>query len=221
MLALAPGVSPFFLLTRTRMVKDGYKFAAAPLLVGIIAMALHWTWLGGVLIFLGLFVMFFFRDPERTPPQDQDTIVSPADGRIMEVVEESRDAKPGRRISVFLSIFDVHVNRSPVAGRITAIKYRTGKFYAAMRGRASAENEQNSFFVQSERGEVVFTQIAGWVARRIVCWKSVGDSVIRGERVGMIRFGSRMDIWLPEGVEIVVRPGQHVAGGKSVLARWK
>jgi phosphatidylserine decarboxylase len=203
------------------MIKDGYKFAAAPLLIGIVAVLLHWTWLGGVLIFLGLFVLFFFRDPERTPPPDQDTIVSPADGRIMEVVEESRDGKPGRRISVFLSIFDVHVNRSPVAGRITSIEYRTGKFYAAMRGRASTENEQNAFYVQSDRGEVVFKQIAGWVARRIVVWKAAGDSVIRGERVGMIRFGSRTDIWLPEEVEIVVRPGQHVAGGTSVLARWK
>jgi phosphatidylserine decarboxylase len=203
------------------MVKDGYKFAAAPLLIGIVAVLLHWTWFGAVLIFLALFVLFFFRDPERTPPADQDTIVSPADGRIMEVVEESRDGKPGQRISVFLSIFDVHVNRSPVAGRITSIEYRTGKFYAAMRGRASAENEQNSFYVQSERGEVVFKQIAGWVARRIVVWKAAGDSVVRGERVGMIRFGSRMDIWLPEGVEIAIRPGQHVAGGTSVLARWK
>jgi phosphatidylserine decarboxylase len=203
------------------MVKDGFKFAAAPLLIGIVAVLLHWTWFGAVLIFLALFVLFFFRDPERTPPADQDTIVSPADGRIMEVVEESRDGKPGQRISVFLSIFDVHVNRSPVAGRITSIEYRTGKFYAAMRGRASAENEQNSFYVQSERGEVVFKQIAGWIARRIVVWKAAGDSVVRGERVGMIRFGSRMDIWLPEGVEIAIRPGQHVAGGTSVLARWK
>jgi phosphatidylserine decarboxylase len=203
------------------MVKDGYKFAAAPLLIGIVAVLLHWTWFGAVLIFLAFFVLFFFRDPERTPPADQDTIVSPADGRIMEVVEESRDGKPGQRISVFLSIFDVHVNRSPVAGRITSIEYRTGKFYAAMRGRASAENEQNSFYVQSERGEVVFKQIAGWIARRIVVWKAAGDSVVRGERVGMIRFGSRMDIWLPEGVEIAIRPGQHVAGGTSVLARWK
>ena len=203
------------------MVKDGYKFAAVPLLAGVVAAGLHWNWLAGVLIFLGLFVMFFFRDPKRTPPADTDTIVSPADGRVMEVVEESLKGVPGRRISVFLSIFDVHVNRSPVAGRITAIEYRTGKFYAAMRGRASAENEQNAFYVQSDRGEVVFKQIAGWVARRIVCWKSVGDSVIRGERVGMIRFGSRMDIWLPDRVEIVVRPGQHVAGGSSILARWK
>jgi phosphatidylserine decarboxylase len=203
------------------MIKDGYKFAAAPLILGIISLALHWNWLGGVLIFLGLFVLFFFRDPQRTPPPDPDTIVSPADGRVMEIVEESLGARPGRRISVFLSIFDVHVNRSPVAGRITSIEYRTGKFYAAMRGRASAENEQNAFHVVTDRGEVVFKQIAGWVARRIVCWKSVGDSVVRGERVGMIRFGSRMDIWLPEGVEILVLPGQHVAAGSSALGRWK
>jgi phosphatidylserine decarboxylase len=122
------------------MVKDGYKFAAVPLLAGVVAAGLHWNWLAGVLIFLGLFVMFFFRDPKRTPPPDPETIVSPADGRVMEIVEESLKGMPGRRISVFLSIFDVHVNRSPVAGRITAIEYRTGKFYAAMRGRASAEN---------------------------------------------------------------------------------
>jgi phosphatidylserine decarboxylase len=203
------------------MVKDGYKFAAAPLLLGAIALMVHWIWLGGVLVLLGLFVLYFFRDPERTPPADPETIVSPADGRVMEVVEESLGGNPGLRISVFLSIFDVHVNRSPVAGRITAIEYRTGKFHAAMRGRASAENEQNVFHVSSEHGEVVFKQIAGWVARRIVCWKSVGDTVIRGERVGMIRFGSRMDIWLPDRVEILVRPGQHVAAGASVLARWK
>ena len=203
------------------MVTDGYKFAAAPLLLGAIAFGLHWNWAGGALIFLGLFVLFFFRDPQRTPPADPETIVSPADGRVMEVVEEPRAGNPGRRISVFLSIFDVHVNRSPVAGRITAIEYRSGKFYAAMRGRASAENEQNAFHVSTDRGEVVFKQIAGWVARRILCWKSVGDSVVRGERVGMIRFGSRMDIWLPDRVEILVRPGQHVAAGASVLARWK
>ncbi|HEY2646673.1 MAG TPA: phosphatidylserine decarboxylase family protein [Candidatus Acidoferrales bacterium] len=203
------------------MVKDGYWFAAPPLLLGIIGVILHWNWIGGILIFLGLFVVFFFRDPERTPPPDPATIVSPADGRVMEVVEESFDGKPGRRISIFLSVFNVHVNRSPVTGRISSINYRTGKFYAAMRGRASAENEQNAFHVQTENGEVIFTQIAGWIARRIVCWKSVGDSVIRGERVGMIRFGSRTDIWLPDPIEILVQPGRFVAGGTSVLARWK
>jgi phosphatidylserine decarboxylase len=203
------------------MVKDGYKFAAPPLLLGVMALAVHWTWLGGALILLGIFVLFFFRDPERTPPSDPDAIVSPGDGRIMEVVDEPRNGNPGRRISIFLSVFDVHVNRSPVAGRITAIEYRSGKFYAAMRGRASEENEQNAFHVSTERGDVVFKQIAGWVARRIICWKSAGDSVTRGERVGMIRFGSRMDIWLPDRVQILVRPGQHVAGGTSILARWK
>jgi phosphatidylserine decarboxylase len=203
------------------MVKDGFKFAAGPLVLGIAAMAIHWFWAGSVFMFLGVFVLFFFRDPERAIPADPETIVSPADGRVMEVVEEPLDGQPGRRISIFLSIFDVHVNRSPVAGKITAIEYRTGKFYAAMRGRASAENEQNAFHVSSERGDVVFKQIAGWVARRIVCWKSVGDSVTRGERVGMIRFGSRMDVWLPDRVEIAVRSGQHVAGGRSILARWK
>jgi phosphatidylserine decarboxylase len=203
------------------MVKDGYKFAAAPLLFGVAALGFHWNWLGAVLLVLGAFVLFFFRDPERTPPSDPDVIVSPADGRVMEVVEEARGDNPGRRISVFLSIFDVHVNRAPVAGRIAAMEYRKGRFNAAMRGRASEENEQNVIHVSSERGEIVFKQIAGWVARRILCWKAVGDSVTRGERVGMIRFGSRVDIWLPDRVEILVRPGQHVAGGSSVLARWR
>jgi phosphatidylserine decarboxylase len=203
------------------MVKDGYKFAAAPLLFGVVALGVHWNWLGAVLLVLGAFVLFFFRDPERTPPSDPDVIVSPADGRVMEVVEEARGDNSGRRISVFLSIFDVHVNRAPVAGRIAAMEYRKGRFNAAMRGRASEENEQNVIHVSSERGEIVFKQIAGWVARRILCWKAVGDSVTRGERVGMIRFGSRVDIWLPDRVEILVRPGQHVAGGSSVLARWR
>jgi phosphatidylserine decarboxylase len=190
-------------------------------LFGAVALGFHWNWLGGVLLVLGAFVLFFFRDPERTPPSDPDVIVSPADGRVMEIVEEARGDNPGRRISVFLSIFDVHVNRAPVAGRIAAMEYRKGRFNAAMRGRASQENEQNVIHVSSERGEIVFKQIAGWVARRILCWKAVGDSVTRGERVGMIRFGSRVDIWLPDRVEILVRPGQHVAGGSSVLARWR
>jgi phosphatidylserine decarboxylase len=203
------------------MVKDGYKFAAAPVLLGVVALGLHWNWLGGVLLVLGAFVLFFFRDPQRMIPSDPDLILSPADGRVMEVVEETRGENAGRRISIFLSIFDVHVNRSPVAGKIAAMEYRKGRFYGAMRGRASKENEQNVIHVSTEHGEVVFKQIAGWVARRILCWKAVGDPVTRGERVGMIRFGSRVDIWLPDRVEILVRPGQHVAGGSSILARWR
>jgi phosphatidylserine decarboxylase len=203
------------------MIKDGYKFAAPPLVLGIVALAFHWHWIGGILLALGAFVLYFFRDPQRTPPSDPDAIISPADGRVMVIVEEAFNGVPGNRISIFLSIFNVHVNRSPIAGRVTGIEYRKGRFYAAMRGRASAENEQNVIHVSNERGEVVFKQIAGWIARRILCWKDVGDSVTRGERVGMIRFGSRVDIWMPDRVEILVRPGQHVAGGSSILARWR
>ncbi len=133
----------------------------------------------------------------------------------MELADESVEGHPGRRISIFLSIWDVHVNRAPMAGRFREVEYRPGRFYNAMRSRASMENEQ------TERGEMVFKQIAGAIARRVVCWKAPGDSVKLGERIGLIRFGSRMDVWLPRDAEILARPGQHVSGGISVLARWR
>ncbi len=139
----------------------------------------------------------------------------------MEIVDEPLGTRPGRRISIFLSIFDVHVNRAPLAGRISKVEYRPGRFLAAMRSRASAENEQNVIHLGTARGEIAFKQIAGWIARRVLCWKSEGDIVAAGERVGMIRFGSRVDIWLPPEAEILVQPGQHVAGGSSILARWR
>lgn len=202
------------------MVKDGYKFASAPFVLGIVALALSRPWLGGALLFLAAFVLYFFRDPERVAPADPAAVVSPADGRVMEIVEEPMGSQPGRRISIFLAIWDVHVNRAPMAGRIQKVEYRPGRFYAAMRSRASAENEQNVVRLSTARGEMMFRQIAGWVARRVLLWKSEGDAVERGERVGMIRFGSRMDVWLPMEAEILVRPGQHVAAGTSILARW-
>jgi phosphatidylserine decarboxylase len=202
------------------MVRDGYKFALPPLLLGVLALFLGWRTPAILLLVLGLFVVYFFRDPERVPPTDPSVVVSPADGRIMEVVKESWDGRAGQRISVFLAVWNVHVNRSPMAGRVTRVEYRPGRFYAAMRSRASLENEQNVIHLETARGEIAFKQIAGWIARRVVCWKSPGDSLSLGERIGMIRFGSRMDVWLPEEAEIVVRPGQHVAGGVSILARW-
>lgn len=202
------------------MVKDGYKFASAPLVLGIVALVLSRPWLGGALLFLAAFVLYFFRDPERVAPADPAAVVSPADGRVMEIVAEPMGSQPGRRISIFLAIWDVHVNRAPMAGRIQKVEYRPGRFYAAMRSRASAENEQNVVRLSTARGEMMFRQIAGWVARRVLLWKSEGDAVERGERVGMIRFGSRMDVWLPMEAEILVRPGQHVAAGTSILARW-
>ncbi|MGD0841034.1 MAG: phosphatidylserine decarboxylase family protein [Candidatus Acidiferrales bacterium] len=208
------------------MVRDGYKFAAPPFLAGLVALgfgfkwAASW-WVGIALLLVAAFVVYFFRDPERVIPGDSAAIVSPADGRVMEVVEESFGGRPGQRISIFLAIWNVHVNRSPMAGRIEQIDYRPGRFYAAMRSRASEENEQNVIRLSTARGDMVFKQIAGWVARRVVCWKRPGDHVATGERIGLIRFGSRMDVWLPEGVEILVEPGKHVAGGSSILARWK
>jgi phosphatidylserine decarboxylase len=202
------------------MVRDGYKFALPPLLLGVTALFLGWRTASVFLLALGLFVVYFFRDPERVPPAEPGVVVSPADGRIMEVVKESWDGRTGQRISIFLAVWNVHVNRSPMAGRITRVQYRPGKFYAAMRSRASLENEQNVIYLETGRGEIAFKQIAGWIARRVICWKSPGDSLSLGERIGMIRFGSRMDVWLPDEAQIVARPGEHVAGGVSILARW-
>lgn len=202
------------------MVKEGYKFAAVPLVLGVVAWLLHGMVTGGLFLLLAAFVLYFFRDPERVAPTDPAAVVSPADGRVLEVVDEPMGSRAGRRISIFLAVWDVHVNRAPLAGRITRVEYRPGRFYAAMRSRASAENEQNVIHLVTQRGEIVFKQIAGWIARRVLCWKAEGDAVARGERVGMIRFGSRVDLWLPAEAEILVRPGQHVKGGSSILARW-
>jgi phosphatidylserine decarboxylase len=211
------------------MIREGYLFSAPLLVVGLALLVLNrfvlekaaWlNWVAGICIFLGAFVLYFFRDPQRMIPPDPATVVSPADGRVVEIVEEAWEGKPGRRISIFLAVWDVHVQRAPVAGTIRRVDYRPGKFFAAMRARASVENEQNVFTVSTPRGEIVFKQIAGWIARRVVSWKSPGDAVTRGERVGMIRFGSRVDVWLPPEAEITVRKGQHVAGGSDILARW-
>lgn len=203
------------------MVSDGYKFAAPPLVLGLLALLPGWHWLAGILLFLGIFVLYFFRDPDRVAPASPDAVVSPADGRVVEVVEESLEGAPGRRISIFLSVWDVHVNRSPVAGTIRRVDYKPGKFYAALRARASLENEQNVIRVSTPHGDMVFKQIAGWIARRVLCWKTAGDTVQLGERIGMIRFGSRTDVWLPLGAEIVVKRGDPVRGGVTLLARWK
>jgi phosphatidylserine decarboxylase len=202
------------------MVRDGYKFVFPLLFAGIVAAAFGWRLTAGVLLLICAAVAFFFRDPERLPPAEAGVVVSPADGRVMEITDEAFQGRPGRRISIFLSIWDVHVNRSPMAGQFREVEYRTGRFYNAMRSRASVENEQNIIHLQTERGEMVFKQIAGAIARRVVCWKAPGDTVKLGERIGLIRFGSRMDVWLPSDAEILARPGQHVAGGVSVLARW-
>jgi len=203
------------------MVRDGYFYAlgliAAAVVVGWFAQPVWAT----VPLALAIFFLWFFRDPERIIPDAAGAVVSPGDGKVTDASIVSVNGEKQARISIFLSVFDVHVNRSPVAGVVREVRYQRGKFLNAMNQTSADQNEQNIVRVEGDGQVVVFKQIAGWVARRIVCWKSVGDSVVRGERVGMIRFGSRMDIWLPDRVEILVRPGQHVAAGASVLARWK
>ncbi len=204
------------------MVKEAYRFAIPPLAAGAVCLFFHWHWAAGILFFLGLFVFYFFRDPERVIPSEPGAVVSPADGHVVVIVEEplGENGPVGRRISIFLSIWDVHVQRAPVAGRIGSVVYKPGKFYAALRAAASEKNEQNVISIVTDRGTLVFKQIAGAIARRVLFWKTEGETVARGERVGMIRFGSRVDIWLPMEAEVSVRRGQMVKGGESVLAKW-
>jgi phosphatidylserine decarboxylase len=202
------------------MVKEGYYFGVPPLVLGGACYLLHWDLAAAVLVFLALFIFSFFRDPERVIPAGAGAVVSPGDGRVVVVTDEEYEGRPGKRISIFLAVWNVHVNRSPAAGTITRMEYRPGKFLAAMRERASVENEQNVFTLSTEAGEMVFKQIAGLIARRVVSWKKVGDKVSRGERIGLVRFGSRVDVWVPREAEILVKLGQNVKGGASVLAKW-
>jgi phosphatidylserine decarboxylase len=204
------------------MVKEGYWFGLPPLVMGGVLVAFGNTLgliVGAVLVFVALFVFYFFRNPDRKIPMEPGVVVSPADGRVVVVKDEENAGRPGKRISVFLAIWNVHVNRSPAAGTIARLEYKPGKFLAAWAEKASLENEQNVFTLSSEYGEIVFKQIAGWVARRVVSWKKTGDTVGRGELVGLVRFGSRVDLWLPEGAEIAVKVGDNVKGGSSVIAR--
>jgi phosphatidylserine decarboxylase len=204
------------------MVKEGFYFGLPPLLAGILALA-FWstrgTVVGVLLILLALFVFSFFRNPDRNVPSEPGVFVSPADGRVVIVKDEEFAGRPGTRVSIFLAVWNVHINRSPAAGTITRLEYKPGKFMAAWAASASLENEQNVFVLASEHGEIMFKQIAGYIARRVVSWKKPGESVARGERIGLMRFGSRMDIWLPEHAEVAVQVGDNVKGGTSVLAR--
>src|ERR1700692_3869628 len=175
------------------MVKEGYYFGLPPLLLGGLFVVLHWWIPGGALIALALFCFSFFRDPEREISSDPGVIVSPADGRVVVITDEENAGRPGTRISIFLAIWNVHVNRSPAAGVITKVDYRPGKFLAAWDPKASIQNEQNIFTLATPQGNIEFKQIAGFIARRVVSWRKPPDTVAKGERVGLVRFGSRVD----------------------------
>lgn len=201
------------------MVPDGYYYALA--LAGAAALV---GWLAGPLwalpaLLLALFFLWFFRDPERAIPDSVGAVVSPADGKVTEVSPVLMNGVPHTRISIFLSVFDVHVNRSPLAGVIREVSYQKGKFLNAMNPASAEHNEQNAVTVEGDGQTVVFKQIAGLLARRIVFNKNVGDRVGRGERVGLIKFGSRVDVLLDAAAALQVKLGDRVKGGSSVLAR--
>jgi phosphatidylserine decarboxylase len=198
------------------MVRDGIYYALAFAAAGTLAFWLGGPWPSAPFFLVGAFCAWFFRDPERALPVGP-VALSPADGRVMSVVSEG-DRQT--RISIFLNIFDVHVNRSPITGIVSDVTYQRGKFLVASRGIASAENEQNIITVRADDGTVVVTkQIAGLIARRIICTKKVGDSVQAGERVGLIKFGSRVDVIFGPEWRVEVSPGSRVSAGSSVLAR--
>ena len=201
------------------MVRDGYIYGLSLLAVaGVLAWATG-TWVWSIApILLAVFFLWFFRDPQRAIPQGAGLVVSPADGVVTETVRIETPQGPRQRVSIFLNVFDVHVNRSPIAGEVTAVRYQKGKFLNAMNQECAERNEQNIVTVQGEGMEIVFKQIAGLIARRIVFNHGVGDRVERGQRVGLIKFGSRTDIILPAEAEIRVKTGQRVMGGSSIIA---
>ncbi len=201
------------------MVRDGYIYGLSLLAV---ALALAWVtngWLWSLVpLVLAVFFLWFFRDPQRSIPAGQGLIVSPADGKVTETVTIATPDGPRQRISIFLNVFDVHVNRCPISGVLTSVRYTKGLYLNAMNPQSAERNEQNSVTVRGEGIEIVFKQIAGLIARRIVFNFSEGDKVERGQRVGLIKFGSRTDIILPVEAEIRVKPGDRVKGGASILA---
>ena len=199
------------------MVKEGYWYGLPLVLIAGGLFGFGLTIAGALFLVAAALVLNFFRDPERTIPVDPNLIVSPADGRVVEVVEENLEGRAVRRVSIFMSPFDVHVNRSPIAGTIGSVVYRAGSFHMASQARASVENEQNIFTVRGGAGEIMVKQIAGVLARRIVFWKKPGDEIGRGERVGLIKFGSRVDVAMDPQVELRVRVGDRVRAGTSVL----
>jgi phosphatidylserine decarboxylase len=208
--------------------REGYPFigGATLLALGAYALAIGRTsyvlWIVAVLLtIVALWVAYFFRDPEREGPRGEQFVISPADGLVLPVVnidEPSFIEGSAQRISIFMNIFNVHVNRFPVAGEVSYVHYNPGKFMSAHRDKASLENEQMSVGIKSSRGRVLVRQIAGLIARRIVNYSRVGQSASQGTRFGLIRFGSRVDVFVPRDAVIKVKPGQKVQAGTTVIA---
>jgi phosphatidylserine decarboxylase len=201
------------------MVRDGYIYGLSLLAVAALLAWVTGVWAWAIVpVLLALFFLWFFRDPERPIPADPGLIVSPADGLVTEAASISTPEGPRKRISIFLSVFDVHVNRAPIAGQLRQVRYHKGQYLNAMNPKSAESNERNVVTMYGEGIEITFKQIAGLLARRIVFPYKEGDRVERGQRVGLIKFGSRTDIVMPAEAEFQVKVGQRVKGGASVLA---
>jgi phosphatidylserine decarboxylase len=202
------------------MVRDGYYYGIALLVVAVVLALLTHTWVWSLIpLVLAAFFLWFFRDPERAIPEGEGLVVSPADGKVTSIEPVLTDKGELTRISIFLNVFNVHVNRSPVAGVIQSVRYKKGRFVNAMAREASEKNEQNVCTVDTDDGyRIVFKQIAGLLARRIVFHHKTGDRLERGQRVGLIKFGSRTDVMVSARAHIQVNVGDTVKGGSTVLA---
>ncbi|MBI2877793.1 MAG: phosphatidylserine decarboxylase family protein [Candidatus Tectomicrobia bacterium] len=206
---------------RLRIAKEGFPYILGLLGVGGLFYLFHLGLAAGVCLALAAFVAFFFRDPVRLVPQQANAILSPADGKVVAIrkIEESDlPHKEAFCISIFLSLFDVHINRSPYAGRVVRTHYHAGRFLPAFQEKASLLNEQNSIWIEHEGFQIKVTQIAGLIARRIACWVKEGDTLYPGDKLGLIKFGSRVDIFLPPNCQILVEMGDKIKGGETVIA---
>jgi phosphatidylserine decarboxylase len=204
------------------MAREGYPYVIVPIELALIVAAFGYWPVSIPFIILAAFMAYFFRDPKRATPTDSSLVVSPADGRVTRIERLStEEGESPTVVSIFLSPFDVHINRAPVAGTITNVSYTRGKFLMATKDEASLVNEQNALTIRGERITVVCKQIAGILARRIVCWKRAGDNLILGERFGLIKFSSRTDLILPPEVQVSVQEGERVRGGVTVIGRIK
>jgi phosphatidylserine decarboxylase len=200
------------------MVRDGLYYGVSLLVVAVIVyLGTHWISLTAIPFLLAVFFLIFFRDPEREIPAGPGLIVSPGDGKVEEAEWIETTAGARFRVSIFLSVFDVHVNRVPISGKVTLMEYREGQFLNAMSPESAILNEQTLIVIEDGANSVSFKQIAGLLARRIICDLKTGDVVQRGQRMGMIKFGSRVDVLMPADVELRVKPGDRVQGGKSIL----
>jgi phosphatidylserine decarboxylase len=199
------------------MVSDAYKFVIPLLILGILFLFLNLIYVALPFFILAAFVCFFFRNPSRHIPDGKNLIVSPADGKVVKI---SKDDNGEQTLSIFLNVFNVHVNRSPISGKLEKLEYKRGKFKVAFDEEASKVNEQNILIVAGQDIRIVVKQIAGLIARRVVCWKKPGSSLQRGELFGLIRFSSRVDMVFPEQVKILVKTGDRVLGGSSIIGEY-